>query len=142
MRKVKLSFYPTDHEDRTPTILPLDDEDRSEVKICADLIQNKKYQLRALLLESKHRRNSGNDFVDGRDFTNLENHLKNYNDWTSWRFKVQIELTGHSVGMEEESPCGILAEINILQVRTLFRKWTWRLFSKHQIFVSETDIRC
>ena len=38
---------------------------------------------------------SSDDFVDGRDFTSLKNHLKNHNDWTSWRFKVQIELTGY-----------------------------------------------
>ena len=81
-------FYLADHEDRVPTILPIDNENRSEVKICTDLIQNKARQLRARL-------HSSDDFVDGRDFTSLKNHLKNHNDWTSWRFKVQIELTGY-----------------------------------------------
>ena len=107
-------FLPIDYEPGIPTILS-EENAQPHVKVCLDLIQGK---------SKKQKFNSTNTgSLDGFNNIDLSSHLKNHDDWDSWRFSVHILLTGHfefNNVLGEERPCRVSAKINLLQAAILY----------------------
>ena len=108
-------FLSIDYEPGIPTILS-EKNTQPHVEECLDLIQGK---------SKKQKFNSTNTgSLNVFNNIDLSSHLKNHNDWESWRFSVHISLTGHFEFINvhgEERPCRVSAKINLLQAAILLQ---------------------
>ena len=92
-------------------------EPRPEIEHCLNLIQDKLNQRRP------SSNSNSSDCLNSLNLSKLAKHLKEHNDWPSWRFIVQIQLTGRfkHITLSEEKHCKGSAQINLLQAAVLLQ---------------------